>query len=84
MGRKKAESEVSRYVRGSGIRVYTVTCAMMRKQQSEVEAPVESFLEEAAPIPDLLRNRLHLQAVHPANLSTLGIWPIQGKPETLC
>lgn len=83
MGVEKAESEVSWFMRGSGNRVCTMTYAMMRKQQTKIEAPVESSLEEEAPIRGLLRNMLHLQVVHPANLATLVSWPIQGKPETL-
>jgi hypothetical protein len=65
------------------IRVCTVACATMWKEQTETEAPVESFLEEVIPIPGLLQNRLHLQAVHLANLAALGSWSIQGKPETV-
>lgn len=48
-----------------------MTCTRMRKEQTETEAPVESVLEEVTPLPGPLRNRLHLQTVHPANLATL-------------
>lgn len=59
-------------MRGSGNRVpHPMTCTRMRKEQTETEAPVESVLEEVTPLPGPLRNRLHLQTVHPANLATL-------------